>query len=216
MKYKYIIFCTFVIFLMNGCSLGVKPTSIYQSKVDVKGKKYSEDIIVAGNIDTGLMVTLKTIFESTKMNKECYELSLGWSSYSTYTATVSSFGKDSFRLALPLKWDKAFGKNICDYEFSTVELQVSLPEKDISDALLLALSGNNENRFRIDDKLYFNLARDYKPRYLTGISSYQCEIVKSDRPLKLTCKSGLMQSNIKKTDKIPIPLHYNIRIMLKE
>ncbi len=213
---KYIYFIPFVLFFMTGCTLGVKPTTMYQLKVDVKDRNYSEGIIVSGDIDPNLSVKLKVMFESTKVTDECYKLSLGWSRYSTYTAVDSSSGGSKYRVSLPLEWSSAFGENLCDYRFSKAVLNVWYPQKDISDTLLLVLSGDNENRFRIDDKLYFNLDRDYKPRYLKGISNYQCEVIESDKPLKLSCKSGLDKSNIKKTDTIPIPLHYNIRIMLKE
>ncbi len=211
---KKIYFFIGLLFFLTGCSIGLKPVIVHKSFIDLKDNNHSEDIVIYGSIDPKLRVDLYIDFESSKTTDTCFGRSGGWGSYKKFTARTSSFGKDEYRLSLPTKWEDSLGENVCDYHIFRVYMRVSLPKGDKSHFTDLLFASNNEKDFVVNSMPHFDLARDFKVRYLTGISSLRCESSKNTN-FKLICESGLDKSSIKKSDTIPGSLAYGITITLK-
>ncbi len=215
---KNIYLTLFMLAVFTGC-LGDKLTlankAIHQDYISLNGKKYKEDISIYGEIDPRLKVELIAKFEAFKSIDGCAGRTGGWASFKISSVTVSSEGSDSYKLSLPYKWEDSMGENVCDYYIKEVYINVSYPKKKGWSVTHLLMPKDNDNYFKIDGKLYFKYARDYKVRYLTGLSSLRCTYDKSAEE-KFTCKSGLDDKKIKITDKMPSSLRYGVSIYLRD
>ncbi len=212
---KNICLSLFLLLIFTGC-FGNKQMlvskSIHQDYISLNGKKYKEDISIYGEVDERLKVELVAKFEAFKTSDECSGRTSGWSSFKVSTVSVSSENNDSFKLALPFNWEESIGENLCDYYIKEVYISVSYPKKKGWSVIHLLMPKDNDNYFKIDGKLYFKYARDYKVRYLTGLSSLRCTYDEK----KLICKSGLDDTKIKIADKMPGSLRYGVSIYLRD
>ncbi len=215
---KNIYLALLVLSTFTGC-FGNKQTSIsktvHQDYISLDGKKHKEDISIYGEIDKRLKVELVAKFEAFKSTDGCAGRTSGWSSYKVSSVSVSSKNSGSFKLALPYKWEESMGENLCDYYIKEVHISVSYPQKKGWSVIHLLMPKDNDNYFKIDGKLFFKYARDYKVRYLTGLSSFRCVYDKDARE-KFVCKSGLNDLSIKTSDEMPGSLSYGVFISLRD
>ncbi len=215
---KHIYLTLFMLIVFTGC-LGDKLTlankAIHQDYISLDGKKYKEDISIYGEIDSRLKVELIAKFEAFKSTDGCAGRTSGWSSFKISSVSVLAENSDSYKLSLPYKWEEAIGKNVCDYYIKEVYINVSYPKKKGWSVIHLLMPKDNDNYFKIDGKLYFKYARDYKVRYLTGLSSLRCTYDKDARE-KFICISGLDDTKIKIADEMPRSLRYGVSIFLRD
>ncbi len=224
MKKTYYYYFTIPLFsiLFTGCFFLIpknvvkkKSSTIYVE--DLNKSDFNEVLTVHGMIDPKLKVTLTALFKATVTKNGCFNrLNNGWSAFVKYRIVDTSYEKDEYKLVVPIEWPDSFRDQDCKFELDGVSLQVSYPEKKyIDEPIDLLLGSDNESYFRIDGKGYYNLARDYKVRYLTGFSNFNCLADINSDP-KFYCESGLDKKKIKKRDFLPSNLNYGVNIFLRE
>ncbi len=215
---KNIYLALFILFIFTGCfgnKQGLFDKTMHKDYISLDDKKYTEDISIYGKIDKRLKVELIAKFEAFKTSDKCSGRTSGWSSFKVSNISVSSENSDSYRLALPFNWEESMGENLCDYYMKEIFIKVSYPKKNVRNVIHLLMPKDNDNYFKIDGKLYFKYARDYKVRYLTGFSNYRCVYTKSAKD-KFICESGLDDTHVKTSDKMLDTLSYGISISLRD
>ncbi len=221
--YRYYLIIPFLSIFFTGCfflipkDMGEKKRSSLLYVKDLNKSNFNETLTVYGRIDPKLKVTLTAVFEATVTKEGCFNrLNNGWPAFVKNRVVDESSDKEEFKLTVPIEWNKSFGDEDCKFELEGISFQVSYPKKKyIDEPIDLLLGSNNESYFRIDAKGYYNLARDYKVRYLTGLSNLNCLADINSDP-KFYCESGLSKSNIKKSDFLPSSLSYGVNIFLRE
>ncbi len=219
--YYNILIIPAIFLFFSGCFFLIpqKPVQKKSYIIDVKDlniTNFDEAVTVYGETDPKLKISLIAQFQATVTKKGCFKMNNGWSAFARYEIRDVSYEKEEFKLSVPIEWDKSFGSDDCKFELESVSLQVSYPEKKyIGEPLDLLLGANNDSYFRIDGNTYYNLARDYKVRYLTGVSSLKCIADKNSDP-QFYCGSGLKNDSIKKSDFLPSTLSYGVNIFLRD
>ena len=208
-----------LVFIQMGCISLQQPKqkTIKSNSVELNASTFKKDFTIYGSTDPKLRIALIVEFEASEPKGDCYNISNGWGSFRKFTASSVSYGKSKFELYVPLKWEDSLGVNDCGYELYDVTLHISMPPQSYVAPLNLLLVADNESDYKLLGKNIFDHDRDYKVRYLTGLSFINCtnKANKNDSPL-LVCKSNLDISNIKKSDTIPSKLGYGINIILSK
>jgi len=194
-----------------------EPKIIKSYDKELNKSTFKKDFTIYGNTDPKLKITLIAEFEASELKKDCYNISNGWGSFRKFLASTSSYGKSNFELYVPLKWEESLGTNDCGFELYGVTLQISMPPQSYVPPLDLLLVADNESDYKLLGKNIFDHDRDYKVRYLTGLSFINCtnKANEKNNP-QLVCKSNLDISNIKKDDIPPSKLGYGVNIILSK
>ncbi len=220
-KLYYFISIAFFAAFFTGCSPSfnsirefLKPDET--DSIELKAGTFKEGLTIYGKVDPKLKVSLISTFEGTNTKEKCFSIGNGWSSFSQFKAVSSSYGKDKFKLSVPIEWESILGEDRCDYELYSVSLHIMAKPNRYVQPIDLLLSSDNESEYQILNRRYFNLARDFKVRHLTGISMINCTLRSKDGTQKLICNVDLNESNIVKRDSIPNQLAYGINILLSK
>ncbi len=208
-----------LLFILIGCTSDLPAIKTSLSSTDntgLKDKNYREKLVIYGNIDPKLKVTLEVNFKATNIQDGCFIRSSGWTSFIVVSVEDSSVGKYTYRLSVPIKWENSLGSNRCEYEFHGASLHVEYLDSISSSSLTnIILGQNNDDAFQINNQKHYDNDRDYKVRYLKDLSILYCAVNENKTSNDLRCESDTNISNIIKSNSLPAKLNYNVNIFIQ-
>ena len=219
LRYNFIYYLIgILLFILTGCgsSASTKFLSLDTNHTKTENKKHQEKLVIYGRINPELKVTLESDFKATDAQNGCLVNNGGWNFFITVPIEDHSYGKNTYRLSVPIKWENSLGSNRCAYELHSASLHVEYPDNMSSISTTdIILGQNNDDDFRINGQTYGDTNRNYKVRYLKGLSLLYCTTEEKKVSNNFICVSDLNISAIAKEDLLPPKLDYHVNIFIQ-